>query len=1037
MASPTESRPPVRLVRPARSVRREWLPDAEAERAIEHRRGRLRVVGGPGSGKTSMLARAAAARLNEGAEAGEVLLLTFSRRSAAALRDALVAETTVALREVPVRSFESYAWGVLDRAGRRQAEWSAPRLITGPEQDAIIRDLLHGALEGEGRTTWPDDLRAALPTRGFAGELRDALMRCAQHGISAGQLRRWADEHDRPVWRSLSSFLTEYSGVTGMRLEDSYDPAELVRAVVDLWRGDPDELLREHRRLGYLYVDEAEELDPAKRELVELLAEGVPSVVLAGDVNQSVFGFRGADRRALADFAPESTVSLSTGYRSSPGVVQAVGSWSATWGAVLPQCVLAQDEMEPLVAVRAASGYREAAEVAALLRERHLVDGVPWSEMCVISRSAAAILPAVKRAFAAAGVPLDLGSDEPPVGQSAAVRSLVDLVRLARTDEPSAATVEELLRSPYFRHDALTLRRMRRALRAAETAAGGGRSSTRVLAEIVAGRADLPEDADLAGLRELTRILARLRADDAAGASGEELLHAAWRETGAQERWRVEALSGGRRGADADQRLDAVIAAFAVAASLSSRLREADFETIAKEIEEQELPADRLGRAARAAERVSVLSANNAKGRQWEVVAVVGVQDGGWPNLVPRNTILRTEELADLASGLDGVVLDRRAQLLQEERRLFYVALTRARRQVILSAVEGPGERPSRFYDEVCEHAGVAPGQARQTARVDRSLSMIDHLAQLRACLVDPDSGPADRAAAAQSLRMLAEAGVPGAAPADWYAVRKVSTDEPIGAEDVPVRISPSAAATFQTCQLQWFLGRVGSRPQTINATVGTLVHAAFEAVGETRGRTHAELVLTMRAVIDDGWAALDIQSPWEDRRWRAIVEQMIERMADWLLGRDTEWVGNEREFDVVIGRARIRGSVDRLERDRLTGELYTIDLKTGSTAPSHKDALRHPQLGLYQLAAEHGAFGPQTRSGGAELFFPRVGNSGGRTQPALSRDEDPQWAHALAGELAEGMAAGSFTAQPSSACRNCDFRSVCPAIRSVGEDEL
>lgn len=1029
--------PSVRLVRPVMPAPPVWRPDPDADEVIAHTNGSLRVLGGPGTGKTSVLARAAAARLNDGADADEVLLLTFTRRGAAALRDAVVAETSVALRQVPVRSFESYAWAVLDRARRRRPDWSAPRLITGPEQDAIVRDLLAGALEGAGSTTWPEELRAALPTRGFAQEVRDALMRCAERGVSAAQLRGWAIEHERPVWASLGTFLTEYSGVTAMRLDDSYDPAELVRAVVDLWRDDPDELYRERERLRYLYVDEAQELDPAKREMLELLAAGTQATVLSGDPDQSVFGFRGADRRALMDFPSDREIALRTGYRATPAVARTVRAWSALLGATYPEVTtLPEDALEPLVVLSSASQSREAADVAAVLRERHLVDGVPWNEMCVVVRSVAASMPVVRRAFAAAGVPLDAGVDEPAVGRSAAVRSLIDIVRLAQDDEPDAATIEEVLRSPYFRLDALMMRRLRKALRTAELTAGGGRSSARLLVEAAAGRLPVPKGPDVAGLRELVRILQVLRDLAGTGASGEELLAAAWKESGAEAPWRAEALQGGVRGSDADQRLDSVIAAFDIASSLSSRLREASFETIALEIERQELPADRLSRGAAAGETVTVLSANNAKGRQWEVVAVMGVQDGSWPNLVARNTLLHTEDLVDLAVGIDIAHLDRRALLLQDERRLFYVALSRARRQIVVSAVEGVGERPSRFYIELCERLGVEPNEHRIDRKTHRSLSMLDHVALLRACLLDDRAAAGDKEAATLALRRLADAGVSGAAPGDWYALRGPSSDAAVVGDAELVRISPSAATVFMDCGLRWFLQRLGSMPRSINADLGTVVHAAFEAIGDVRDRSQAELFRTMNDVLKERWRELEFDSPWEERSWRTKATDMITRLAEWLAGRDKEWVGNEVEFDIVIGRARLRGKVDRLERDPATGKLYTIDLKTGSL-PGVAEIARHPQLAMYQLAAEHGAYDAGQGSAGAALVGVKTGKSAGdRAQPPVADDAEPEWAGELLQTLTEGMSASAFSAQAGSGCRTCGFIALCPAVRVVGEEE-
>lgn len=1030
--------PSVRLVRPSGRPAIAWREDQDADAVVAHTKGRLRVLGGPGSGKTSVLARAAAARMNAGASADEVLLLTFTRRGAAALRDAVVAETQVALRQVPVRSFESYAWAVLDRAWRRRDDWSAPRLITGPEQDAIVRDLLAGALDGEGATSWPDELRAALPTRGFAQEVRDALMRCAERGVSATQLRAWAEQHDRPVWESLGSFLTEYAGVTGMRLEDSYDPAELVRAVVDLWRQDPDELHRERQRLSYLYVDEAQELDPAKRELLELLAGGTAATVLAGDPDQSVFGFRGADRRSLLDFPADQEITLSTGYRATPALAAAMQTAAGLLGAAYPERTpLEPDSLRPVVVLASPSQPREAADVAGVLRERHLVDGVPWSQMCVIVRSVAASMPVIRRAFAAAGVPLDTGVDEPAVGQSTAVQSLLEIVRLSQETEADAARIEDVLRSPYFRLDALMMRRLRKKLRTVEFETGGGRTSARLLVEVVAGRLAVPPGPETSGLRELARILGVLRDIAAAGADGEELLATAWRETGAEGRWRSEALLGGVRGTDADQRLDSVIAAFDIASSLSSRLREASFDTIASEIEQQELPADRLSRGASATETVQVLSANNAKGREWEIVAVMGVQEGSWPNLVARNTLLHTEDLVDLAVGIDISVIDRRSLLMADERRLFYVALSRARRQVIVSSVDGVGERPSRFYVELCERLGYQPNEHRVERVAQRTLSMVDHVATLRACLLDEDAAEVDKQAATTALQLLAEAGVRGAAPSDWYALREVSTPDPVIGLDQLVLISPSAATTFVQCGLRWFLSRLGSMHRSINAELGTAVHAAFEKVGDPSGATQAELFNRMNDVLQERWRGLEFDSPWEERSWRSKARAMLERLAQWLENREMTWVGNEVGFDVVIGRARVRGKVDRLERDPVTGRLYTIDLKTGSVTVDGIEPKRNPQLGIYQLAAEHGGYELGAGSAGAALVGVKDGKSAKeRAQPPVSEDAEPGWAEDLLTDLVAGMSAATFPARAGAGCRTCDFVPVCPAVRVAEDDE-
>lgn len=1047
-ASDHADAPAVRLVRSRPAPAAELRADDAQRAVIDHRRGVLRVIGGPGTGKTLTLARAAAGVLDEGAAADEVLVLAFSRKSAARLRDEVVAHTGAALREVPVRSFESFAWANLERAARDRPQWSTPRLITGPEQDLIIRELLAGSLAGEGQTRWPAALHAALPTRGFATEVRDALMRCAERGISAEQLRSWAASEDRPEWASLAAFMGEYNSVAGLRQPDSYDPAELVRALVDLWRRSPEQLDRATARLRYVYVDEAQDLDTAKIELLELLSSRVQSLVLAGDPDQSVFGFRGADPYAFTQFDPAAErVLLPRTYRAGGPLSEVYADWAAQLAGPAEQrryISVVDDTPEtldvstmldvtpPVEIVTAPIAGREAAEIAAVLRKRHLVDEVPWNEMAVLTRSVRASLPALRRAFQSAEIPLALGIDELPVGQNAAVRALIAVVELALEPTPEANAIEEVLRSPYFRLGALELRGLRRSLRQRELSEGGVRSSRALLEAIVRGELEVADEPASRELRRLVGVLDGVRREAAEGASAEELLYRAWELVGVESRWRAEALRGGSAGESADHRLDGIVAMFDAAAAFSTRMQGATFGQFVDYLEAQELPADRLSKGGRGADAVVLLSANSAKGLQWDTVCLIGVQDGRWPNTVPRDTILGADAIVDLAAGRSARDVDRRKQMLLEERRLFYLAASRARNRLVVSAVDGVDDRPSRFVHELARIAGVAVRSPH--ARDGKQYSMVDLIAELRTCLLDSQSPDEDRQSAAHNLARLAAAGVPGARPDDWYGTTELSDPAPIVSADEVVRISPSAAVTFQKCGLRWFFDQVGRGSSTINASVGTLVHEAFSLIEQPGGRSQAELFNTMTEHVARQWPTLSFDSPWEERMWSKRVRVMLENLAGWLEGRTAQWLGNEIEFDLQDGGVRVRGTVDRLERT--DDGVLTIDLKTGRSTPNPDELATNAQLGLYQLAVEEGAFeGPQ-RSGGAELLFVHDrAKAKDLPQEPLAEAEDPTWAQQLLVELGEGMSAGSFAAVNGPLCRSCDFKQGCP-IGNKAEDQ-
>src|SRR5690606_37978744 len=230
-----------------------------------------------------------------------------------------------------VRTFHAYAYGLLRRAATARGE-PAPRLLTGPEQDALIRELLAGAPH-----RWPDRLRAALPTRAFAAQLRDLLLRAAERGIDADQLDALGAKYGRDDWRAAAAFKVEYDAVLALRDATGggtvgYDHAELVRAAAATVRDDPDLLAAERRRLQAVYVDEYADTDPAQRELLALVAGGGANLVVFADPDSATFEFRGSDPRGVRQFPdqfptptgePAPVLVLSRCYRSGPELLRA------------------------------------------------------------------------------------------------------------------------------------------------------------------------------------------------------------------------------------------------------------------------------------------------------------------------------------------------------------------------------------------------------------------------------------------------------------------------------------------------------------------------------------------------------------------------------------------------------------------------------------------------------------------------------------------------------------------------------------------
>jgi len=415
------SSPAYRLVRPAAPVTAPITPDPVQGHVIAHTGGPLLVIGAPGTGKTSTLVESVAARVADGADPGSILVLTFGRRGARRLRDRIGARLGGSMAfsargEPIVRTFHGYAFGILRVAATLGGE-PTPRLLTGPEQDLVIRELL--SVDGEDEDAavdWPESLRPALPTRAFAEELRDLLLRAAERGVGPAGLARLGAEHRRPDWLAAAGFYNQYTEVLALRDATTragvaYDYAELVRAATTLLNDDADLLAGQRRALSHVYVDELHDTDPAQIDLLSTVAGNGAHLVAFADPDSSTFGFRGADpgivnrfplRFRTAAGATAETVTLPASYRSGSALLAATRRVAARLGGpARHRRIDPRPGADPgVVEIRTfRSGTSESAYVAHRLREAHLLHGVPWSRMAVLVRSTLLHLAPLQRAL--------------------------------------------------------------------------------------------------------------------------------------------------------------------------------------------------------------------------------------------------------------------------------------------------------------------------------------------------------------------------------------------------------------------------------------------------------------------------------------------------------------------------------------------------------------------------------------------------------------------------------------------------------------
>lgn len=1046
------------------------------------------VLGAPGSGKTTaVLELVAAAVIDDGLDPASVLVLTPSRRTATVLRDRLALRLAAvpsprapgALPGPLARSLAAYAFSVVT-ASHRLGGFAEPRLLSGADHDADLAELLDRteleAILGPDVAPgpeWPEHLGPdvrRLPA--FRTELRDAIARLSEHGWSTAQLRAAARERALPAWHAIADFVDEYRRILGASRPGQLDPAELVRAAVGLVR-DPVAGMLPPPRL--VVLDDAHDATPSGFDLLAALAARGAAVIALGDPDLAANTFRGAEPEALAHLP------AALGWRESQPIVlplvhrhgaalrglaadvtqrigaAAAGTQRKAVAVELPgerpvegageapgerpgepatdARTIPADWGGPLVALEAPNPTRERALVADLLRERHLLDGVPYGRMAVIARSGT-MVPGIVRALGQAEVPVQSTAAGRPLREHPAARALIRHVDVGvgrATLDAAAAT--ELLLGPLGGLDRVGLRRLRRALRAEELAGAGDRTADELLVDAFSAP-DRLATIDHRIARRAARLARTLRSigeRHAAGATVDELLWLAWSESHVAETWQREASGFGVAAAEANRALDAVVALFTAAATIVDTVPDATVESFLARVLDSDVGDDLLA-PLRGDDAVLVATPSAVTGLEADVVVIVGLTEGVWPNTRVRGTLLGAPLISRLARGLPVDDLDERRLVLDDELRMFALAATRARRQLVVTATAGDDEQPSALFALVREHArreraatlGVDIAAATTPeavaaldaaivasgARPVRARSLRRLVGRLRRELADDArvARDGDRAEAAVALARLAAERVPGANPESWWGLLGPSTEAPLFADAETVPLSPSKLEAIEKSPLDWFLDRIAPSETSPAMGIGTIVHWAMETATEP----DAEAIWS---AIESRWSELVFESPWLAEQQRRLARRYAVGVAAYLRDAEAEGrglVAAEQRFEAVVNRARVSGVVDRIEVDA-DGGVRIIDLKTVAATKSAAAIEADAQLGAYQLAYADGAFdtvldavleGLPHQAGGARLLYVREGKKGADYHEAVQAPLDAEQLEGFRERLRRAVAA-------------------------------
>jgi superfamily I DNA/RNA helicase/RecB family exonuclease len=877
-----------------------------------------------------------------------------------------------------------------------------PALLTTPEQVGLVAELL----ASEDPEAWPLPLRSVLTTSTLAEEVADFMLRCQERLIDQSELARMAE--DRPRWAALPNFMSRYASGLEERSRLDYS-ALLAHATSLLEKHEIREKVAEQFR--YVLVDEYQDTSPAQARLLELLTAEHHNLVVTGDPYQSIYSFRGAELANVAEFptrfrqpdgTPATRIVLTHSFRVPKAILE--GANRVVSGGDLPGQA---GPVEPAPHSGRVEGYvfdqasAEADWIASEVERIHLESGIPFKRIGVLVRSSRHLAPELSRALDRRKIPHR--RPDRRLTDHPAVRVVFDLALTAWADEQARlgdegiGWVEEADRS------------MRRILLGPLLRVGLGperellrlrRRNRRPWCEILAaGQIGSPQLHDLLSRTNWCRSVPAVRGFWQAWTSLPEFGQYVTDPNLSEDRRALtEFAQVLDQQAERNRNVDLI--------EFERLARQEDFEAVPL-LTLQAVPGDEL----------VLTTLHQAKGLEFEVVFIADAAEGVFPSLQRSRALLRPEQLG-IENRPESLVKFR----LQEEMRLAYTAMTRARRRVVWTATSAAideGERrPSRFLlaavgTESFEH--IESPQEMMTP-----VTRAEAVARLRLTISDPAIPVVDRLAA---LSVLIEH---DSDPRRFAGIAEPGPDR--GVIVSPLRMSPTSAGAYDVCPRRYALETHldATEGSSVYASYGSLIHLVLELNEKQaieQGLAHGTIEAAL-AFMDEVWDKYaDFGSPVLNEAWKRKGRKLLTQMYGNWPGGDAIGVHAEQTVTMDIGDVVWSGRIDRIESTS-PGHLRIVDYKTGTGAPTVTEAKESLQLGFYLLAVRND---PELSELGladeAELWYPEKD----LTVRSFETRNLGKVAAKL-GEVAGSILSEDWKPRPGAHCERCSVRIVCPA---------
>lgn len=1080
----------------------------DAQRAgVLHEGGPLIVLAGPGTGKTRLIThRVAQLVLHRGVDPATIVAVTFTNKAAAELRERLADLISPAVADsVQAHTFHGFGLRLLRRFPDLSGVGAVPEIIDSAQRRRLLRRLIrehkiYGPLLALGEGALLDDAAAHIGmfrNNGLTPAACAEFSRTWGDRLGAGlgsagapidELEIAAECEHRAMFDAHARLYGLFEGACRERGWLTID--ELVTL--------PAALLRDHERVRaivrhdhrHFVVDEFQDVNLAQIELIRQLAPpgSHPDLVVVGDDDQAIYEFRGADDRAFARFkalwTDAATLALTENYRSQPPVLEVANAiiGRATERFAPDKRIERAHSLagEPVpadagVAIVELAGDAEAGDAIAVLASEEIAGApeAPLSRIAVIARTHTE-LDRIAGALDLEDIPYQrrvargVTDDEGVKDLLAWIELLVDpgaawAVRRVLVRPPIGAAADQL--SAWEREYA----RSQRLAQAGEAASRGGgvaaaRPYTDWLREHAAAESGVARFASL--FDDLRGMAQHARASEVVWsiATRAELAHAD--------------LLGGRERA---RRIANLVRVVRFVRSVQHRLDApgdlAAFWSYYNDLDEKDRGFGEIGEAlvetdedseGSMANAVQLLTAHGAKGLEFDAVFIPRVNPPhGFPKTAGGDDRVRPPEgLVDRLGDTRDVTQRARA----EERRVFYVACTRAQRRLVLLTKRTKSRSKSEHYaqeltlegpalvstidgdtvltagrDDLAREAAPAVSRElrRQAAETERRAARAEAAAALAAVESSPDDAgaraeAADRlAGVAERLAVAASFERSGAAPT-WasagapaaLAARLAARAAAIGAEDAapvrramkaPIDLSYTLIENYERCPACFYVSFVlglGEAP-TPELSLGGLVHQAMEVYAKAWQAAEAE-----------GRDPPDLEELLDEGRRRFVAQLRVAGVADGvtidellaMLARAHAMMQQNRAEILEVERRitmpyvvdgaghRMIAKLDRI--DRTQEGVRIVDYKTGGASKAKLEPKKDDlQLGIYAMVVRYEM--PEV-GGQAEYWLLRTGARGIISLDAIDEDK----VRARIDKAVRGMTSGEFASKPGRDCR-------------------